>query len=56
MALDDIAAPLARRLWRTDLVCAGLSNISAKLDTLIADEHGRPGDKIPDFIIALTAE
>src|SRR6185369_13511530 len=31
-------------------------DVVAKLDTLIADEDGRPGDQLPDLVLRLAAE
>src|SRR5207244_6928580 len=31
-------------------------DVHAELDTFVADEDGRPGNQLPDFVLALAAE
>jgi hypothetical protein len=60
VVVEDLADFLRRRdavprLYQRRLVLLA-DNIHAQFDTLIADEHRRPGDELAHFVLALAAE
>src|SRR5207302_5892600 len=53
----DVARPRhpVARLDQRRLVLL-TDDVHAELDALVADKDGRPGDQLPDFVLALAAE
>src|SRR5690606_29415045 len=64
---DDVLVEDVADLMRRRQVCLGrlarfvagalfANDVVAQLDTFVADEHGRAGDELPYFVLALAAE